>query len=191
MMRRIALALALSSALACSKEDVAATKQKIEQSAAAVQDVGREGIASAKEGIAEVKEEVQELVAPEPELSDAKLIDAAKKSIRCKQEQCTMPRDLFDQMLDRNELMSGQARTYKVEKAGQTVGVELQKLGPIPKALGFRSGDVLTDANGVPLDSLQSLAKVYVELKTSDTIAIGYRRGKKQRTKTITFNSAS
>jgi len=179
----------LGAVLACDSKDVAATKQKLEQGAEVVQQAGREGIAQAKEGIAEVKDEVEDLVTPDPELSDAKLVEAAKKSISCNKEQCTMPRELFDEMLDRNELMSEQARTYKVQKAGETVGVELQKLGPIPKALGFRAGDVLTDANGVPLDSLQSLAKVYVELKTSDTIAIGYKRGKKQRTKTITLGS--
>lgn len=185
-MRRLALLLLVA---ACSKQDVEKTRETIVQSAAAVKDVGREGIASAKEGIAEVKEEVTELVTPAPDISDAKLVESLKKSIACKKEQCTMPRKLFDEMLDRNELMSGQARTYKVEKSGQTVGVELQKLGPIPKALGFRAGDVLTEANGVPLDSIQSLAKVYVELKTSDEITLAYKRGKKGRTKTITLTS--
>lgn len=187
MRLRLAVALALAVAAACSKGDVAATKKKIEAGAATVKDVGREGLEQAKDGIAEVKEEVTELVTPDPELSDAKLVEATKKAIRCKKEQCTMPRELFDEMLERGELMAGQARTYKVEKGGKTVGVELQKLGPIPKALGFRAGDVLVEANGVALDSMQGLAQLYVEMKTAETIAIAYRRGRRVRTKTIAF----
>jgi type II secretory pathway component PulC len=184
---RLRVALLLVVAAACSKGDVAATKKKLEAGAASVKEVGRDGLEQAKDGIDVVKEEVTDLVTPDPELSDAKLVDAAKKAITCKKDACTMPRDLFDEMLARNELMAAQARTYKAEKAGKTVGVELQKLGPIPKALGFRAGDVLVQANGVALDSIGGLAQLYVEMKTAETIAIEYRRGKRVRTKTIAF----
>lgn len=184
-------------ALGCDGGDVAATKKKIEKSAETVQEkvqeVGREGLDTAKDGLVAAKDGVAELVAPEPELTDAKLLEQAKRSISCKAvrktkaETCTIPRDLFDEMLERTELMAGQAKTYKVEKGGKVVGVELQKLGPIPKAFGFRAGDVLVEANGVPLDSVQGLAQLYVEVKTADTVAIAYRRGKQVRTKTIAF----
>lgn len=186
LLPRFVLALCAATG-ACGKQDVAAAKQKLRQGAATVTDVGRDGLESAKDGIERVQEEVEELVTPEPELSDAKLLDEAKRAINCRKDACTMPRDLFDEMLERNELMAGQARTYRVQRGGQTVGIELQKLGPIPKALGFRAGDVLVDANGVALDSVQGLAQLYVEMKTADTIAIAFRRGKRTRTKTITF----
>jgi len=187
--------LVLAFALGCDGGDVAATKKKIEKGAETVQEkvqeVGREGLDTAKDGIVRAKDEVAELVAPEPELTDAKLLDTAKRSIHCKKtsktDACTIPRDLFDEMLERTELMAGQAKTYKVEKGGKIVGVELQKLGPIPKAFGFRAGDVLVEANGVALDSVQGLAQLYVEMKTADAVAIAYRRGKKVRTKTIAF----
>jgi type II secretory pathway component PulC len=190
--------LVLAFALGCDGGDVAATKKKIEKSAETVQDkvqeVGRQGLDTAKDGIVRAKDGVTELVTPEPELDDAKLIEQAKRSIHCKKtkgdsktDACTIPRDVFDELLERTELMAGQAKTYKVEKGGKIVGVELQKLGPIPKAFGFRAGDVLVEANGVALDSVQGLAQLYVEMKTADTVAIAYRRGKKVRTKTIAF----
>jgi type II secretory pathway component PulC len=184
---RLRLALALALCAACSKGEVAATKKKIAAGAQTVKEVGRDGLESAKDGIDHVQEEVVDLVTPDPELSDAKLVEAAKKSIKCKKEECTMPRDLFDEMLERGELMAGQARTYKAQRAGKTVGVELQKLGPIPKALGFRAGDVLVEANGVALDSVGGLAQLYVEMQTAERLAIAYRRGKRVRTKTIAF----
>ena len=183
---RVLLACVLSTA-ACGKKDVAAAKKKLREEAADITEVGREGIAQAKDGMQRVQTEVEEIVAPKPELSDDKLVAETKRAIACKKNACTVPRELFDEMLERGELMAGQARTYKVEKGGKTVGVELQKLGPIPKALGFRAGDVLVEANGVALDSMQGLAQLYVEMKTAETIAIAYRRGKRVRTKTIAF----
>lgn len=179
--------LVVLATVACGKKDVAAAKAKLKEEAADVTKVGREGLAQAKDGIDRVQEEVEELVAPEPELSDDKLVDKAKRAIACKKNACTMPRELFDEVLDREGLMAGQARTYRVQRGGQTVGVELTKLGPIPKALGFRSGDVLVEANGVALDSVEGLAKLYVEMKTAESIEIAYRRGKRVRKKTITF----
>lgn len=175
------------STVACAKEDVAAAKKKLREDAATVTDVGRDGIARAKDGIDRVQTEVEELVEPEPEISDEKLLAQAKRAIVCKRSGCTMPRDLFDEMMDRDGLMAGQAKTYRLQRGGQTVGMELTKLGPIPKALGFRSGDVLVEANGVALDSMQGLAQLYVEMKTAETIEIAYRRGKRVRTKKITF----
>jgi hypothetical protein len=190
MRLRPGTALVLAIALVgCGKGDVAAAKKKIEQGAAAVTEVGRDGLEQAKEGIDRVQEEAVDLVTPEPELSDAKLVEETKRSIECngKKDACTMPRELFDEMLDRNELMAGQARTYTVHSRGKTIGVELQKLGPIPRALGFRAGDLLMEANGVALDSVQGLAQLYVEMRTADKLAIAYRRGKRVRTKTIEF----
>jgi type II secretory pathway component PulC len=186
--RSIAALLSLACVvIACSKKEVAAAKEKLREDAAAVTEVGRDGLAHAKDGIERVQTEVEELVEPEPELTDDKLVAEAKRAIRCKKTTCTMPRDLWDEMLERNELMAAQARTYRVQRGGETVGVELTKLGKIPKALGFRSGDVLVEANGVALDSVQGLAQVYVELKTAESVVIEYRRGKRVRTKTITF----
>lgn len=189
---RAASALVLAFALGCDGGDVAATTKTLEKHAETVQEkvqeVGRDGLDTAKDGLVRAKEEVTDLVSPEPELTDAKLIEQVKRSISCerKKDACTVPRELFDEMLERPELMTTQAKTYKVEKGGK-VGVELQKLGPVPKALGFRAGDVLVEANGVALDSVQGLAQLYVEMKTADTVAIAYRRGKKARTKTIAF----
>lgn len=177
-------ALALA---ACGKQEVAAAKEKLKDGAKAVGEAGREGLDKAKDGLEVVQDKVEDLVEPDPELTDAELLAAAKRGIKCKQDACTMPREVFDEMIERNELMADQAKTYEVQRGGATVGVELQKLGPIPKALGFKSGDVILDANGVALDSVQGLAKIYVELRTADTIAIGYRRGKKVRSKTIKF----
>lgn len=186
LLPRFVLALCAATS-ACGKKEVAAAKEKLRDGAEVVTEVGREGLETAKDGIERVQDEVEELVTPEPELTDAKLVEQAKRAIKCKKDACTMPRDVFDEMLERNELMAGQARTYRVQRGGQTIGVELQKLGPIPKALGFRAGDVLVEANGVALDSVQGLAQLYVEMRTCEQLAIGYRRGKRTRTKTITF----
>lgn len=181
------LLVCFASLTACAKEDVAAAKKKLREDAASVTKVGREGIEQAKDGIDRVQTEVEEFVEPEPEVSDEKLVAQAKRAIVCKRSGCTMPRDLFDEMMDRQGLMTDQAKTYRLQRNGQTVGMELTKLGPIPKALGFRSGDVLVEANGIALDSVQGLAQLFVEMKTADTIEIAYRRGKRVRTKKITF----
>lgn len=176
-------------ALGCSKSEVKDAQKTIESSADKVVEVGKESIEEVGDGLAKVKDEVKDVVAPE-ELPDAKLLQKAKTSIACKKEACTMPRELADDLLDRNELMSQQARTYRLHRGGKTIGVELQKLGPIPKALGFRAGDVLMEVNGVALDSMQGMAQLYVEMRTAETLAIAYRRGKRVRKKTIEFVEA-
>ncbi len=172
---------------ACGEKDVAAAKKKLQEEAADITKVGKKGLEQAKDGIERVQTEVQEIVKPEPELSDEKLVAEAKRAISCKKNVCTVPRKLFDQLLSRQSVIAGQAKTYRVQRGGQTVGVELTKLGPIPKALGFRSGDVLIKANGVSFDSVQGLAQLYVQMKTASSLEIAYRRGKRERTKTITF----
>jgi len=181
--------LVLVCLVGCNKSDVKDAQKVIEKSVDKAEVLGREGIEQVGDGLAKVKDEVKDVVAPE-ELPDAKLVEKAKKAIACKKEQCKMPRELANDLLDRNELMSEQARTYRLHKGGKTIGVELQKLGPIPKALGFRAGDVLVEVNGVALDSMQGMAQLYVEMRTAETLAIAYRRGKRMRKKTIEFVEA-
>jgi type II secretory pathway component PulC len=173
-------------AVGCGKDELEAAQATVNRGADKVTEAAKQGVERVDQGIDLVKKEVAEAVADD-KLPDAKLVDATKKSIKCKKERCTLPRNLADQLIDRTELMSGQARTYRLKRGETTVGVQLQQLGPIPKALGFRSGDVLVTVNGVALDSMQGLAQLFVEMKTADQLEIAYRRGSKMRKKTIAF----
>jgi type II secretory pathway component PulC len=186
--RPLAIALALGVAAAgCGKDDLRAAEAAVDRGTEKVTEVARASIETVDQGIDIVSKEVADVVDGSEELPDAKLVEQVKKAIACKKERCTMPRDLADELFDRTSLMSEQARTYQLERGGKTIGVQLDKLGPIPKALGFRAGDVLVTVNGIALDTVQGLAQMFVEMKTAEQLEISYRRGKRMRTKTIAF----
>lgn len=191
MIPRRSIAFAFAAALACREDEVADAQKSIEREADRVVEATREGLERADaevEGAARriehelggARDRVEEAVSSDK--GDAVLVAEAPKAIACNNDRCTVAREFADDLRARTGLLARQAKLVKAERKGVAIGLELADLGPLPRLLGLRAGDIVTSVNGVQLRSLQSVPQAYVQLRGAQRFTIEFLRAGRPRT---------
>jgi general secretion pathway protein C len=108
---------------------------------------------------------------------NANEIDGASDAISCNGTSCTVERKFVDQLLANPAVLAsqGNARPYAKEDL-RGFRLSRVKSGTLPRMLGLRSGDVITNINGQPLDSLDGAMKLYAKLRNAAHLTIDVTR---------------
>jgi type II secretory pathway component PulC len=167
--------------LACREDEVAGARESIEQGADVVVEAAREGLERADAEVEDIRrraeaeldgarDRVEQSAAPDDE--ERRLLAEAPRAIACDRDRCTVTRDYAERLRVRTGLLARQAKLVKAERDGRVVGLAVGDLGPLPRLLGFRAGDVVTSVNGVQLRSLQSVPQAYLQLRAAQRFTI-------------------
>ena len=107
-------------------------------------------------------------------------LKGARDSIDCKKGSCTVKRKFVQQLISNPAKLNRQAKFKTYNKNGKQ-GYKIYRVrrGTIGRLLGLRSGDLLTEVNGQPLDSLDRVMGLYTRLRRASHLTLTYeRRGK-------------
>lgn len=121
-----------------------------------------------------------------PPMSEAEADVAA--AIRCASEsRCTIDRGFMATMMANPASMVRQARIVPSTRDGVTLGYKLYGIRPgsIPRALGFKNGDLITEVNGNALSSIDEAMALYSKLRTETTFTLQIERKGTSRSLTI------
>jgi len=89
-----------------------------------------------------------------------------------------MDREDVDDMMRNPANLFSQARILPKYEEGEMVGLQINaiKPGSFFEEVGIQSGDVVTELNGVAIDSPQQSARILTEFSQADTLSIGVTR---------------
>jgi hypothetical protein len=108
----------------------------------------------------------------------------ARGAVVCGTHGCTIRRSFIERMLRDPSLLGPDTRLQGVQ--GPTGPQGLQVLGvyagSVPDLLGLRSGDVITELDGVPMRSASDIARIGSVLGERDGLALTIRRGELRQT---------
>lgn len=119
--------------------------------------------------------------APSPETRRPHVIEGATDAIACERQQCTVERAFVDRLLANPGLLKGQGRVVPAIQGGETQGYKLYGIRPgsLPKLLGLKNGDLITQVNGTELDSLDAVMELYGKLRNASHLSVTIlRKGK-------------
>lgn len=105
-------------------------------------------------------------------------IDGADEAIECSGENCTVDREFVEKILNNPGLLAKQARVVPAIKDGETKGFKFYGIRPgsLPKLLGLKNGDLLTNVNGNELTSLDQAMGLYTKLRRASHLSVTIER---------------
>jgi len=123
---------------------------------------------------------------PPPEEKDAaaasRSIPGAEESIKCATEDsCVVDRKFVEQLMANPAALTNQARIVPHQKNGETDGFKFYGIrrGSLPKLLGLKNGDMLTEVNGEELKSVDQAMGLVMKLRHASNLSVTLeRRGK-------------
>lgn len=111
-------------------------------------------------------------------------LDGARGAVVCSSHGCTVRRSFVERVLHDPRLLGSSARVEGVQGPAGAEGLRVLGVDPgsVPDLLGLRSGDVITEIDGMTMRSPGDLAKVGGMLESRDGLALTLRRGELRQT---------
>lgn len=96
-------------------------------------------------------------------------------------EHCTVTAQFVARARQHLTRLAHQVRVSPVK--GSVRGIRLDAIDPgsVTERLGFRSGDVVTHVNRIPLGSAQDAMKLYLQVRAARRFVVHYQRGGQER----------
>jgi hypothetical protein len=93
-------------------------------------------------------------------------------------ERCFLPRTVLDEVLSNPSNIAKQARIMPAVRDGVDRGFKLYAIRPdsLPHDLGFKNGDAIKSANGLPLYNVDQAMAAYAKLRRSDKVTLEIER---------------
>jgi hypothetical protein len=109
---------------------------------------------------------------------------SARGAVVCGTHGCTIRRSFIERMLRDPSLLGPDTRVQGVPGPTGPQGLRVLGVyaGSLPDLLGLRSGDVITEIDGVPMRSASDLARIGSVLGERDGLALTLRRGELRQT---------
>ena len=107
-------------------------------------------------------------------------IEGADDAIKCSSNNvCTVERAFMEKLLANPTQLMTQGKAMPYDSRGLK-GFRLSRVrtGTIPKMLGLRTGDVITEVNGQPLGSIDGAMKLYTKLRRASHLQFEVIRNK-------------
>lgn len=115
-------------------------------------------------------------------------IPGADEAIDCPNKNlCTVERASVDKVVGNPAMLAKQARVVPSRKDGKTRGYKLYGIrrGTLPKLLGLKNGDMITEINGESLTSIDKVMGLYTKLRRASRLEVEIVRRGKSMTKEI------
>jgi general secretion pathway protein C len=109
----------------------------------------------------------------------SRAIPGAEEAINCPSESlCVVERSFVEKLMANPALLAKQARVVPSVKDGETVGFKFYGIrrGSLPRLLGLRNGDLLTQVNGEDLTSMDKAMQLYTKLRRASNLSITLQR---------------
>lgn len=109
-------------------------------------------------------------------------IDGADDAINCPDENtCVVERAFVEQLMSNPAMLAKQARIVPSQRDGETQGFKFYGIrrGSLPKLLGLKNGDMLTEVNGEEIRSVDKAMSLAMKLRRASNLSVTLvRRGK-------------
>lgn len=111
-------------------------------------------------------------------------LDGTRGAIVCSSHGCTIRRSFVERMLHDPSLLGSAARVQGVQGPAGPQGLRVLGVypGSVPDLLGLRSGDVITEIDGMTMRSPGDLARIGGMLGARDGLALTLQRGELRQT---------
>lgn len=113
---------------------------------------------------------------------NSRAIDGAEDSINCPNDNlCIVERQFVEKLMGNPALLAKQARIVPSQKNGETQGFKFYGIrrGSLPRLLGLKNGDMLTDVNGESLNSMDQAMGLVMKLRRASNVTVTLvRKGK-------------
>lgn len=117
-------------------------------------------------------------------------IEGADDAIKCPTENtCTVERSFVESLMSNPAALAKQARIVPSQKDGETQGFKFYGIrrGSLPKLLGLKNGDMLTEVNGEEVKSVDQAMALAMKLRRAQNLSVTLVRKGKPVTKEITI----
>ncbi len=117
-------------------------------------------------------------------------IEGADDAINCPTENtCTVERSFVESLMSNPAALAKQARIVPSQKDGETQGFKFYGIrrGSLPKLLGLKNGDMLTEVNGEEVKSVDQAMALAMKLRRAQNLSVTLVRKGKPVTKEITI----
>ncbi len=124
----------------------------------------------------------------EPKKKSKYAIDGAEDAINCPDENtCVVDRAFVEQLMSNPAMLAKQARIVPSQRDGETQGFKFYGIrrGSLPKLLGLKNGDMLTEVNGEEIRSVDKAMSLAMKLRRASNLSVTLVRKGKQITKEI------
>ncbi|MEM6290214.1 MAG: type II secretion system protein GspC [Myxococcota bacterium] len=115
-------------------------------------------------------------------------IDGADEAINCPDENtCVVDRAFVEQLMANPAMLAKQARIVPSQRDGETQGFKFYGIrrGSLPKLLGLKNGDMLTEVNGEEIRSVDKAMALAMKLRRASNLSVTLVRKGKTMTKEI------
>jgi general secretion pathway protein C len=115
-------------------------------------------------------------------------IDGAEDAINCPSENlCTVDRSFVEKLMSNPAMLAKQARIVPSQKDGETQGFKFYGIrrGSLPKLLGLKNGDMLTEVNGEEMKSVDQAMSLAMKLRRASNLQVTLVRKGKPMSKEI------
>lgn len=112
---------------------------------------------------------------PRPRRRNKREIPGAEDAINCPNDNlCTVERSFVEKLMANPALLAKQARIVPSQRDGETRGFKFYGIrrGSLPKLLGLKNGDMLTEVNGEALDSVDKAMALYTKLRRASNLNV-------------------
>lgn len=123
---------------------------------------------------------------PKPRRKNSRAIEGAEDSIDCSGDSCTVDRKFVDKLMANPALLAKQARVIP-DKNGRGFKFYGVRNGSLPKLLGVKNGDLVTEVNGQALTSVDQAMGLYTKLRRASNLSVTIDRRGQTITKDITI----
>lgn len=115
---------------------------------------------------------------PAPTPSDAEILRAIAKDVRCANNRCTLRRATVDRILENTSMVSRSVRVVPAFKEGQPQGFKLFAIRPgsVFALLGLRNGDLVRSCNGLDMSSPDKALQAYSTLRSANEVKLDLER---------------
>lgn len=123
-----------------------------------------------------------------PKKASKYAIDGAEEAINCPDENtCVVERAFVEQLMSNPAMLAKQARIVPSQRDGETQGFKFYGIrrGSLPKLLGLKNGDMLTEVNGEEIRSVDKAMSLAMKLRRASNLSVTLVRKGKQITKEI------
>ncbi len=115
-------------------------------------------------------------------------IEGADEAINCPDENtCVVDRAFVEQLMANPAMLAKQARIVPSQRDGETQGFKFYGIrrGSLPKLLGLKNGDMLTEVNGEEIRSVDKAMALAMKLRRASNLSVTLVRKGKTMTKEI------
>lgn len=115
----------------------------------------------------------------EPRKPNDREIPGAKDAINCPNDNlCIVERPFVEQLMANPAQLAKQARIVPSQKDGETQGFKFYGIrrNSLPNLLGIKNGDMITEINGEPLNSVDKAMGLYTKLRRASNLTVTLQR---------------